>query len=594
MSGSAMSRLRRQTKLHGRPGPSGFALILVLVVVAMLALSTYTFCSLMVTENESVRLYGQQLQARMLVDSGASHARYLLELDPISRESLGGVYDNVQLFQAQLVHDNLNPRGRGRFAVVAPLLDDQGYWAGVRFGLQDESGRLNLNALDLEAVGDALSAVGGMAGGGAGDLSGGGDAGGGDAGSGDGGGGGEDDGAGGGGQGTDGGDDEGDEGDTDDAPADTSAQGMLMALPGMTSDVADAILDWIDEDDESRENGAEIDYYSALGYTPRNGPLETIEELLLVRGVTPDLLFGRDVNRNGMVDPQEQQIPLNLEYDPGDGSMDLGWAAYLTLYSQEKNVNAQGEPRIDLNQDDVQMLYDELSAVMDPSWANFIVAYRQYGPMEGRTNDADVVSAGSIDVDLTQGAGQTLSQVLDLVGAQVEIPGEDGDDPMVVASPFDENPLSMGSYLPTLMDLCTVNPSPTIPGRININRASRTVLMAIPGMTTEIADQIVSQRNLAESEFQQDLQHETWLLSRAIVTLDEMRQFMPFITAGGDVYRAQIIGYFDGSEISARVEVILDATTAYPRILSWRDITHLGRGYARELLGIDLTVVGPY
>ena len=37
-----------------------------------------------------------------------------------------------------------------------------------------------------------------------------------------------------------------------------------MGLPGMTEDVADAILDWLDTDDEPRELGAEIEYYSGL------------------------------------------------------------------------------------------------------------------------------------------------------------------------------------------------------------------------------------------------------------------------------------------------------------------------------------------
>jgi hypothetical protein len=59
-------------------------------------------------------------------------------------------------------------------------------------------------------------------------------------------------------------------------------------------------LDWIDEDDDQREFGAEEDFYSGMSppYAPKNGPLDTVEELLLVRGVTPWLLFGGDVNRN--------------------------------------------------------------------------------------------------------------------------------------------------------------------------------------------------------------------------------------------------------------------------------------------------------
>src|SRR5262245_12798107 len=89
------------TKLIG--SRDGFALLLVLVVVAMLALSTYTFTSLMITENESSLLAGQQLQARALIDSGVAHVRYFLEQQPTLRQDLGGAYDNRQLFQAQLI-----------------------------------------------------------------------------------------------------------------------------------------------------------------------------------------------------------------------------------------------------------------------------------------------------------------------------------------------------------------------------------------------------------------------------------------------------------------------------------------------------------
>ena len=45
-----------------------------------------------------------------------------------------------------------------------------------------------------------------------------------------------------------------------------------------------------------------------------------------------------------------------------------------------------------------------------------------------------------------------------------------------------------------LLDNCTVYSGPTIPGRININLAPRTVLMCIPGMTQDLCDQIVANR----------------------------------------------------------------------------------------------------
>ena len=58
--------------------------------------------------------------------------------------------------------------------------------------------------------------------------------------------------------------------------------------------IVDSILDWIDEDDLHRLNGAETDYYEQLDppYRAKNGPLDRIEELLLVRGVTKELFEG--------------------------------------------------------------------------------------------------------------------------------------------------------------------------------------------------------------------------------------------------------------------------------------------------------------
>ena len=129
------------------------------------------------------------------------------------------------------------------------------------------------------------------------------------------------------------------------------AVSLLMALPGMTEDIAEAILDWLDEDDEPHELGAEADYYNTLEtpYSPSNGPLASVEELLLVRGVTPTLLFGADVNRNGMLDADEQ-TRFSVSVDtPGA----LGWAAYLTVYGAEANKRSDGSLRVDVNKDDL-------------------------------------------------------------------------------------------------------------------------------------------------------------------------------------------------------------------------------------------------
>ncbi|HPG66196.1 MAG TPA: general secretion pathway protein GspK [Candidatus Hydrogenedentes bacterium] len=87
----------------------------------------------------------------------------------------------------------------------------------------------------------------------------------------------------------------------------------------------DAILDWLDADLDPEEEGAEADYYSALEipYPCRNGRMDSIEELLLIRGVTPELYFGlaNEAQEEEDVPPEEQLMPLTdlltVHGDPG-------------------------------------------------------------------------------------------------------------------------------------------------------------------------------------------------------------------------------------------------------------------------------------
>jgi general secretion pathway protein K len=68
-----------------------------------------------------------------------------------------------------------------------------------------------------------------------------------------------------------------------------------LGLEGPQRDmIVDAILDWRDPDDLHHLNGAESDYYLSLSppYTAKNGPFDTVEDLLWVRGVTPELFYG--------------------------------------------------------------------------------------------------------------------------------------------------------------------------------------------------------------------------------------------------------------------------------------------------------------
>ena len=219
----------------------------------------------------------------------------------------------------------LDGRG-GYFSVTSPRIEN-GEITGVRFGLQNESARLNLAVLpewDEESPGTAREA--------------------------------------------------------------------LMALPGMTESTADAMLDWIDTDGEPRQFGAESDYYMGLGlpYGPRNTLPTSLEELLLVRDVSRELLFGADANFNHRLDADELRGGRSA-FSRGTAGAGLPWASLLTVFSAERNLNPEGELRIDLNTLDLEALYDELGRIdaFDQEWIDFIIAYRQFGPYDGTAEVLD-------------------------------------------------------------------------------------------------------------------------------------------------------------------------------------------------------------
>ena len=150
-----------------------------------------------------------------------------------------------------------------------------------------------------------------------------------------------------------------------------SAHQALMSLPGMTSSIADAILDWIDADSMPRSFGAEADYYRDLGvpYGPRNGVPQCLEELLLVRGVTRQLLYGADADFNHLVTAGERRAAADQAEprarDAGGWAGGPPWASLLTVYAAERNETLDGRPRINVNQDNLRAVHQQLAQALD-------------------------------------------------------------------------------------------------------------------------------------------------------------------------------------------------------------------------------------
>jgi hypothetical protein len=188
---------------------------------------------------------------------------------------------------------------------------------------------------------------------------------------------------------------------------------------------------------------------------------------------------------------------------------------------------------------------------------------------------------GAIQVDTSAQPKGQFKQVLDLIGATITVTR--GDETITYQSPFQANPIEMAIYLPILMDKLTTVDGPVIPGRININEAPYEVVAGIPGMTPEVLEALLAAR--AEPSESENRKFETWPMVEGLITLEQMRSLIPLITAGGDVYKAQVIGYYEQGSSFARVEAIIDAAEAVPTVVSYRRLDHLGRGFSNATLG---------
>ncbi len=103
-----------------------------------------------------------------------------------------------------------------------------------------------------------------------------------------------------------------------------------LAIPKQDADViVDSILDWRDPDNLHHLNGAEDDYYLTLDppYRAKNGRFDAVEELLLVRGVTPDYFYGH----------QEAAADGTMTYR-------YGLARCFTVYSNRAQINVNYAP----------------------------------------------------------------------------------------------------------------------------------------------------------------------------------------------------------------------------------------------------------
>lgn len=316
----------------------------------------------------------------------------------------------------------------------------------------------------------------------------------------------------------------------------TATREQLLALPYMETQIADAILDWRDDDQNPRSEGAEAGYYENVSYpyTIRNGPFKTIRELLRVKGMTKESLYGEDLNLNGQLDYSEADGELSPPVDNGDDYLDKGWIAYLTCYSYEKNIDATGQNRVNINQADESQLQSQLGVTA--AQARWIVQNRG----NGYDNIAGLVNRNS----------------------PKEPSKESGGDDDNRADPIDLQTFK------SIADKITTSGDATLVGTVNINTAPREVFVALLGggeQAEQIAGNIVTER----SGLLYGFSNIAGLLDVQSMTIDKFKSIAGFLTVRSNVFTVRCYATARVSGAMMQTECVVDRSEPPCKVLYW-------------------------
>jgi len=321
----------------------------------------------------------------------------------------------------------------------------------------------------------------------------------------------------------------------------TATKEQLLGLWYMTEEIAEAIIDWRDNDDNPQTGGVEGGYYENLPfrYTIRNGPFRTIRELLLVKDVTPELLYGEDTNFNGQLDYNERDGDKSPPADDGDDELDEGWIAHLTCYSYDTNKDASGNNRTNINQANERQLESSLS--ISRSQAKWIVENRSRQNNRRYGSIADLVSDNSPKKPTGDSGG-----------------GSDQAEPLDLQTFYQ------------IADKITVDNRNKIPGRVNINTASEDVLRALLG-GDEAAEQLARDIIIYRAGLIDGMQSVAEVV-QAGMKIDTFKKVANYITTRSDVFTVRCVATADRSGLSGatlQTEAIVDRSSTPCKILYW-------------------------
>jgi len=348
----------------------------------------------------------------------------------------------------------------------------------------------------------------------------------------------------------------------------TADYDALMKLPNMTDDVAAAIVDWRDADSTISPGGAESEYYGSLPdpYNCKNAPFESVEELLLVRGVTRDLLYG-----NGTASPLGTQ---SGSVSGGQASADLqtanGWYNLLTCYSSDSP--ASGGQRINLNdRNSRQKLQDLLEQQLDNKGradaivngmgrATYIDVFDFYFQAQLKPDELSKIY-DSITVAPTDGAG----------GGGAPTGGGGGTTPGRTGTG------STGGGGGAAAGGGGAAASNATKGLINVNTAPRDVLLTLPGLEDADVDKLISARQ-GSAAGDTSVGWVADALDKKAIGLGK------YITGKTSQFSADILAVSGNGRAFKRCRIVVNTSGSTPQIVYRRDLTERGWPMDPEIL----------
>lgn len=535
------------------PGRHGVVLIVVLVLVTMVALTGFGFLSGMSTEYEAARLHGSMRQAQQTMASAESTLLWLAGLSTQQKQLLGGLHQNPALLRARIVEPltALSAASGGSTGPLQPgSLPGSAADAEVSSDplqqLRDDRWRFSIVSLDMtldqnpvlrfgirdESTKVHLASVLRW-----------------------------------------------------EQTSPGAGRTSLMQLPGMTEAVADCVLDWIDADDQTREFGAEAEYYQTLDrpYRPANALPQRLSELMFVKGVTRSLLLGGSTNATEPGSPSTNTATTSMSATAGlaDASPPLvhGWQEVLTVNSAERNQRASGEPRINLNSGTLTELEQQLTGAVPADMIRYIQLARIYGVQPAGDTAVRGADPMSAPFSAATTPAYSLSSLAELMDSTVAVTTPSGT--IVVQSPLSTEAPTFAELSAVLMDLTTTTLEQSIAGRIHLATASEVALRMIPGLTPEQVSQIVTQRDSLDAAEQTSL---VWPLTRGILDGPTFRRVFPELTTGGHVFQAEIIVHRPIGGPLLRRNVMIDAASSPVRRVHWQDLTDQSLPYSANVL----------